>query len=190
MWAKWGYDHCRLGGPLSGDKLRNGYTPRAILGGPHVGEVATGPLPSWGSPMWGGNDGCSIFSNTHLRVQHIPLIHLMGLLKFFERKLLQNFGPLGTAWARRTLRRRHRRCSSGCSWCRRPRQTSSRTARHFCLWGGHNRQRPSVGCSSSSSHRCGHGRRRASGGHREVYRGRGAAFGPSEKIRRRRHPLP
>ena len=30
----------------------------------------------------------------HLRVQHIPLINLMGLMTFFERKFFRDFGPL------------------------------------------------------------------------------------------------
>ena len=82
IWAKWLYQPCRLGGlqrPPRGKKSvmvtwlkwgQGGYITRAILGVPnaqcgaknqkwlccpHVGKVATSPLPSWGSPTlsWG-----------------------------------------------------------------------------------------------------------------------------------------
>ena len=77
MWAKWLHQPCRRGGPqhsARGQKSematcptcgQNGYITPAVLGvpnvqcgdknqkwlrGPHVGKVATSPLPSWGSP--------------------------------------------------------------------------------------------------------------------------------------------
>ena len=76
MWAKWLHHPCRLGGPQRSTRRQqematwptcgqSGYITPAVLGvpnaqhgdnnekwllGPHVGKVATSPLPSWGSP--------------------------------------------------------------------------------------------------------------------------------------------
>ena len=46
MWAKWLHHPCRLGVP----NVERGDNDAKWLPGPHVGKVATSPLPSWGSP--------------------------------------------------------------------------------------------------------------------------------------------
>ena len=38
------------GFPIRGDKIGSGYIAPCLLGGPHVGRIATPPMRSWGSP--------------------------------------------------------------------------------------------------------------------------------------------